>query len=107
MTKKRYIAIGVLILVAIAAAVIPAFIRARNTPSSYACINNLRMIDGAKLQWGLENSKTNNANVTWSEILPYLGRGVGGEMPICPKGGTYILGKVGENPKCSCGDTLP
>ena len=74
--------------------------RQRNT-----CINNLRQIDAAKNQWALENGKKAGDLVTEADIQPYL---TGGKMPTCPSGGTYTIGKVGENPTCSIpGHVLP
>src|SRR5262245_54264603 len=49
----------------IALRAVPAFIRARTTSAKNACINNLRQIDGAKQQWGLENNQETNACPTW------------------------------------------
>ena len=85
------------------AVVLPAFIRARTTSASNACVNNLRQIDAAKQQWMLENGKTTNDIPSWDAIRPYLGRGPEGEVPRCPQGGTYILGRAGEPPRCSIG----
>ena len=70
-----------------------------------ACINNLRQIDAAKNQFALENKKTNGDAVTEADIKPYL---AGGNLPKCPAGGKYVIGKVGENPTCSIdGHVLP
>lgn len=82
----------------LAALALPSFIRARNTPASNACINNLRQLDGAKDQWRLENHKTTNDIPAWQDLLPYLG-----QKPTCPQGGTYRPGRVGEPPRCSLG----
>lgn len=69
------------------------------------CINNLRQIDAAKNQFALEKGKANGDTVTEADITPYL---VGGKMPVCPSGGTYTIGKVGEKPTCStAGHFLP
>lgn len=68
-----------------------------------ACINNLRMIDGAKNQWALENNKTANDTPTWTDILPYMGGHATNKIPECPDGGQYTIGRIGENPKCSIG----
>lgn len=74
--------------------------RQRNT-----CINNLRQIDAAKNQWALEKGKKSGDAVTEADIKPYLR---GGVLPRCPAGGTYTIGKVGENPACSiAGHALP
>lgn len=59
---------------------------------------HLRQIAGAKEQWTLENHKTTNDVASWSDIKTYL---LHEQMPRCPDGGTYILGRVGESPKCS------
>jgi general secretion pathway protein G len=86
------------------AAMLPSFIRARATRATNWCPNNLRMLDGAKQQWALENRRTKGDNVTWDDIKPYI------KTPlICSRGGTYILGRVGELPRCSTGGdhTLP
>jgi hypothetical protein len=109
----------------LAAIAIPNFVRARNmaqqnaavaTPISArsevskqnACINNLRMIDGAKQQWALEYHKKITDIPTAQDITPYMGRGPAGEFPVCPEGGTYIIGAVGEKPRCSIpGHELP
>jgi hypothetical protein len=78
------------------------FVRARSTKATNACINNLRQVDGAKQQWMLEHDRTNGP-VSWKDVQPYLGRGPEGEIPKCPDGGTYMLGRVGEKPRCSIG----
>jgi hypothetical protein len=33
----------------------------------------------------------------------FVRRPSNGNLPKCPAGGTYIIGRVGENPKCSIG----
>ena len=80
------------------ALVVPNFIRARNTTASNACVNSLRQLDGAKQQWAIENSKTTNDVPSWDDIRPYIGRGL-----RCQKGGTHMIGRVGEPPTCSIG----
>ena len=82
-------------------AVIPNFVRARSTSSQNACINNLRLIDGAKNEWALENGKTNGVVATKNDIKPYVKLNAKGNIPSCPQGGIYTIGKVGGNPTCS------
>ncbi len=73
-----------------------------------ACINNLRQIDAAKNQFALENKKTNGDAVTEADIKPYIKLDANGNLPKCPAGGKYVIGKVGENPTCSIdGHVLP
>jgi chromosome segregation ATPase len=83
-----------------AAAVFSAEAQQRN-----ACINNLRQIDAAKQQWALENKKTADAIPTAQDLSPYFKDGI---FPVCPSGGTYAIGTVGEVPTCSVpGHALP
>ena len=69
-----------------------------------ACVNNLRLLDGAQQQWALENRRNKGDPVTWDDVKPYI------KSPlVCSRGGTYIIGRVGELPRCSTGGdhTLP
>ena len=59
-------------------------IDARTTSQTNACINNLRQIDGAKQEWALELKKTPTSTPVASDLQPYMGRGSGGSLPICP-----------------------
>ena len=99
--SKRAIAFAILLLIAgVIAIVLVPFIRARNTPAMNACVIHLVQIAGAKQQWALQNHKGTNDVVTWEDIRPYLSH------PLqCPNGGTYILGRVCEQPRCSYGKT--
>jgi predicted RNase H-like nuclease (RuvC/YqgF family) len=70
-----------------------------------ACINNLRVIDGAKQQWALENQKPASALLTAADLTPYLR---GNALPVCPAGGVYTLNPVGIAPICNIpGHALP
>ncbi len=64
---------------------------------------HLRQIAGAKEQWAIENEKTTNDVVSWDDIKPYL---LHEQVPQCLDGGTYILGRVGEPPRCSLAPAL-
>jgi hypothetical protein len=80
---------------------IPNFVKARTTAQKNACINNLRNIDGAIQQWALAEKKSVDAEVTLSDIQPYV---AGGEL-VCPSGGfsfrtSYSVTKVNELPTC-------
>jgi competence protein ComGC len=77
---------------------IPNFVKARDTAMQNACINNLRMIDGAKQQWALEKGKTGGDVPAIVDLTPYL---KDGKFPVCPSGGTYTIGVVSNNPTCS------
>lgn len=70
-----------------------------------ACINNLRIIYAAKQEWALEKNKTDADIPTEQDLLPYL---KGGVFPVCPAGGVYTIGAVGQPPTCSIpGHVLP
>jgi len=80
------------------------------TNPANACINNLRQIDAAKNEWALENGKSNGVIVTENNIKSYIKLDSSGNIPKCPAGGTYTIGKVGKKPTCSVGGpihTLP
>jgi hypothetical protein len=81
------------------------------------CINNLREIDAAKNEWALENNAKSNGIITINDIRPYIERerynpyiklDAKGNLPKCPSGGIYTIGKIGEPPICSLGtNALP
>jgi len=99
MTKKSKIAVAALGALAVLAALeVAPFIRARSTPSAAPCVNNLLQIEGAKQSWALDNGRSTNDTPAWEDIRPFLKPTI-----KCPQGGTYILGRVGEAPKCSIG----
>ncbi len=104
MSKKAIFVLAAVGLLVVGVLVLPPFIRARNTPAENSCVNNLRQLEGAKEQWKFDNHKGTNDVPAWEDLLPYLG-----QKPVCPHGGTYILGRVGEPPRCSFGGphTLP
>ena len=77
---------------------IPNFVKARETAQMNACISNLRMIDGAKQQWVLEQRKQPTDVPTEGDIAPYLKNG---QMPKCPAGGDYKVNAAGDVPTCS------
>jgi hypothetical protein len=80
------------------------FARARETVEKNACINNLRLLDGAIAQWALENRKQTGEVVTEQNLLPFVGQ----KMPVCPSGGLYTTGLVGKTPTCSIpGHAIP
>jgi len=77
---------------------IPNFLRGRQTARSNSIINNLRLVNGAKQQWALENHKPDDAEPTMEDLKQYLGRG-GQEGLGSVAGEKYVPGKVSEAPK--------
>ena len=98
------IMIVVAIIGLLAAIAVPNFTQARTNARISACVNNLRLIDGAKQQWALENNQEEDATPADADVTPYL---KGNVMPTCPAAGTYTLGAVSNDPTCSvAGHTL-
>ncbi len=84
---------------------IRAFLGMRTSKIS-ACEDNLRRIKIDKQMWANEYGKTNTP--TWDDLhfpdwLTNDIRRWKNGRPICPRGGTYTIGQVGELPKCSIG----
>ena len=108
MSKRAIlVVITAVFAIVVLAVVIPAFIRVKPTSAAFPCINNLRQIEVAKSQWALENSKSTNDVATWNDLRPYFPARWTNGMPICPDGGSYTIGRVGESPTCSLGDKEP
>jgi type II secretory pathway pseudopilin PulG len=92
----------------ILAVVFPNFIKARSTRASNSCINNLRQIDSAAIQFALENGKKTGDNIVFpDDLTPYVKLNTMGKIPSCPDGGIYHIAKVGDKPTCSLSSTMP
>jgi hypothetical protein len=75
------------------------------TQERTACIANLRLIYAGKQAWALDKGKTDSDVPTEQDLLPYL---KGNVFPVCPAGGTYTIGAVGQSPTCTiAGHVLP
>ncbi len=73
------------------------------------CIVNLQVIQGGKTRWMHEDNKTTDDIPSWDDLKDILELRSGefyrmtNGRPVCPQGGTYTLGRVGEPPTCSIG----
>ena len=97
-TGYATIGISLLLIPLMAAIAVPNFVRARDTAMTNACINNLRMIEAAKQEWALENSKQASDTPTQAEVAHFLKNS---QFPVCPADGTYTIGAVSNAPTCS------
>jgi prepilin-type N-terminal cleavage/methylation domain-containing protein len=94
------IVIVVALLGLLAIVAIPNFLRTRTTAQQNACINNLRLIDGAIQQWAMEQRKAGTSAVFFTDISPYLK-----DKIVCPAGGSnfadsYTISTVAAGPLC-------
>ncbi len=91
-----------------AAMVLPAMSRAKAKAQEINCINHLRQIEIAKKQWALDKNKQSSDTPEMSDLESYIGGKDAAEKLVCPGGGTYTVGSVGEKATCSmAGHVLP
>ena len=104
MRGKAVVAVSAILLVCfIVIILIPDFATARYESNQNSCVNNLRQLQAGKMEWALETGATNGTPVTENDIKPYIQLDLKGNIPLCPAGGTYTIGRVGEDVKCSIG----
>jgi competence protein ComGC len=95
-----YLSIAWIVVMGMMAAIaIPNFVKARNQAQYNACQSNLKMMQGAKEVWKLENRKADSAIPTDADLFgpskPVQ------QKPVCPAGGVYSLNAIQESPACS------
>ena len=86
------IMIVVAIIGLLAAIAIPNFVRARETAQLNSIGNNLRIIEGAKEQWALENRKVTTDVVALSDLTAYFKKNM---PPPSIAGEVYAVSRVG------------
>ena len=85
------IMIVVAIIGLLAAIAIPNFVRARETAQLNSIGNNLRIIEGAKEQWALENKKVTTDTVALTDLTAYFKNNT---APASQAGETYTVSVV-------------
>src|SRR6185436_19110221 len=65
----------------------------------HACVVHLKQIEIVKLVWASKHHRSDQDVPKDSDLF-----GPASELkekPVCPSGGVYMIGTVGEKPKCS------
>ena len=106
------IMIVVMIIGLLAAIALPGFQKAREASQTNACINNLRVIEGAKDQYAIEEGLTTGDTIAFADIV---GEDTADDSyfidadpadyatDTCPAGGDYTINNIGEDVTCSLG----
>ena len=90
--------IVVAIIAFLTAIAVPAWTRYRNTTTISTCVNNLRQINSAKVQWAFDQKKGSTDTPLMSDLLGYF---LGGGEPHCPSGGVYTVNDISDPAVCS------
>jgi prepilin-type N-terminal cleavage/methylation domain-containing protein len=97
--KSGFTLVEIMIVVAIigllAAIAIPNFVKAREQAQLNSIVNNLRITEGAKDQWALENKQGTGATPVDTDIAPYMKNNK--FPPTLVVGETYNIGLVGTS----------
>jgi len=99
--KAGFTLVEIMIVVAIigllAAIAIPNFVKARESAQLNSIMNNLRILEGAKDQWALENKKGTGDTAGWTTGTAGIGDYLKGATVKDVVGETYDLKTVGTN----------
>jgi hypothetical protein len=105
---SRIFKILILLASLVAVAFIVLFVLAYLTPKSSKiprCHDNLMQIESYKQIWEANRTtaEVTNDAPSWDDLRPYFPEGWSNSIPVCPNGGIYTIGRVGEKPRCSIG----
>jgi prepilin-type N-terminal cleavage/methylation domain-containing protein len=95
------IMIVVMIIGLLAAIAVPGFQKARNSAYEKSCINNLRLIEGAKDQYAIDEGLVTDDAIPDGALDVYFKNET---MIECPIEGTYDIGAVDTAPTCDAHD---
>ena len=114
MSKRAQMIVAAFVILVLAAIAIPNLLSPRMSMAQNACVNNLRWIQIAKNRWAEVYHRSPTDRPTESDLFSESnsialsnGTAYPGDafkrMPACPAGGTYIIGAINEEPRCSTG----
>ncbi|MBB6052861.1 competence type IV pilus major pilin ComGC [Armatimonas rosea] len=102
------IMVALMILTTLFSIAVPQFLRAREVSRARGCVKNLKVIEMAKEQYGMDNHLS--AGATLPALSALCGNGtttyIKGPGPICESGGTYTVGVLSADPTCSIGTSI-
>jgi hypothetical protein len=100
MTRDEWIVVGIVGAILVAAGVFVSAAHARSAQRVMAasCMNNQSIIASAIHAAALENNWTNGEPIVNGKVTAFLRDG---KLPECHRGGQYVIGKVGEWPRCT------
>lgn len=100
MTRDEWIVVGIAGALLLGAGLFIAAGQARSAQKvmAVACMNNQSIIASAIHSATLENNWTNDAPIPIDKVTAFLREG---RLPECHAGGKYVIGKVGEWPRCT------
>ena len=87
------IMIVVAIIGLLATMALPSWHRARENAQLHSIANNLRILEGAKQQWALENKKATTDPVTTQDLTTYLKNNT---LPVAVVQETYQVSTVSD-----------
>ena len=77
--RQAFTLVEIMIVVAIiallASIAVPSFLRARKRAQATSTLESLRMIDGAKEQYAIENFKAGTITPGYADLVPYVKKG--------------------------------
>jgi hypothetical protein len=100
MTRDEWIVVGIAGAVLVAAGMFISAGQARSAQKVMlvACMNNQSIIATAIHSAALENNWTEGEPIVIDKVTAFLRDG---QLPQCHAGGQYVIGKVGEWPRCT------
>lgn len=104
MTSSRRNVIRVaagLVMAILAMLALPFVLKPKLSAARNVCVDNLLLIQQSKQLWAKAQGKKPTDVPNFADLI-HLGRDLK-RAPTCPSHGEYIIGAVGEKPRCTSG----